>query len=304
MTIETTARELARLALEGSPEEFISLAIILNQAVREANRVLSDEERLAIQDAGVACFVKEAASGCLRAVDALCAIREPMNAAALLTGLCADPVFKDVKALKTRLEQVQSSLRLANSFEQYAGYFGAGKPVDEPLGPKHQAALDEARRIIRSLPEHYTTHELMAVGAGEGRVEEALLAEFPKLRVTFVDVRPAPARLHERVTAFAPKDYYDLPKQDGGFDLVVCHSLSRQPNPRAYVAFLQEQCQRGVYLLTESLPYYPIEQGDTIEEFHAVTVAGTEKLFSDLGLPVKIRRVAEGGHIIATSEPE
>lgn len=314
--IEKMAREMEQMAFEGRREEFLAAAMQANTRIRET-QVLSDEERLAIGDVTAASLANDVAARVLGAVDALLAIQQPMNAAALLRAVSHEPMLTRVTALHTRLKQIDHALRVANSFAEFAKQYDIPVGQDPPTvlhEPRNAFALDEARRILRSLPEHYTTHEVLAVGPYHGHFEDRLLEEFPKVKVTCVELaqfQPVYERLSakypDRVRYFKPTGYYDLPKQDGGYDLVVAlEVIEHQPNPRAYIACLQEQCSRGIYSVPEALKWYVRKdtvEAETYQHLHGFCEESLRKVFEDLGFSVKTTRLPSG-HVVAVSEPE
>lgn len=275
--IIAAARRAEQYAYDGDREGFLAECLGLNELVRKARESgvePSSEETIALTDAAAASMAQDVARQIESAARGLLALQQPIGASRLLTGALNDPLVSKVRCLKDLYAKVRGGLAHVETFEAFRTTHGRlpAEPVDLSA-PRVQEELAAVRRCLARLPQDRAARILLVGGV---EMQNALIDQFgSRIEVTRFDLASGGG-------------WFDLPKREGGYDLVVClNTLQRQPNLEGFVAFLHEQCAAGIYSVPEALKHYSPEttvDAPVYLNLHGFNEVALVKLFDRVGL--------------------
>lgn len=309
MTIKELAEKAQHQAYSGDTAGFTESCFSMNTAIREEGDRLGEEDAIALSDMGAASMTCDMARHLVRAADALCFMRQPMGAAALLKAATSDPALAKVEALRKRYAQVSEGISHANNWTQFRELHAKTEPPKVDVDtPRVKAELAAARAALASAKDPPL---VLSVGCGRGVQERALLHEFPTMQMAVVDLSGLGADLAReypsRVTVFDPSDRYALPTRPEGYDLVVCFdTLQQQPNVLGFLAFLQEQAAAGVYSVPEALVRACVEDrtDGPYTELNGFSPGSLVAAFDRIGIEGVIpKKTVDGYLVVSTSAP-
>ncbi|MDQ3513088.1 MAG: methyltransferase domain-containing protein [Chloroflexota bacterium] len=131
----------------------------------------------------------------------------------------------------------------------------SGNPVQRRLLDRFHAAIEST--VAGLHPESF-----LDAGCGEGFVAEILLTRMPGLAITGFDFNPSSVALAGRknpAATFVEASIYDIPFDDGSFDVVGCFEvLEHQPDPAAALAELARVARRAVVLSVPHEPFFSL----------------------------------------------
>lgn len=283
-----TARRAERCALDGDGEGFLAECLALNELVRkvrEGGADLSGEETIALTDVAAASMVQDVARQIESAARGLLALQQPIGASRLLVGALNDPLVGEVRCLKDLHAKVRAGLAHVETFDAFRTRHLSVEAESVDLeAPRVQAELAAVRRCLEGFLQDRPARVLLV---GSEEMGGVLTDQFgSRVEITRLDLALA-------------SGWFDLPKREGGYDLVLClNVLQQQPNLEGFVAFLHEQCGAGIYSVPEVLKHYsPVTTVDApvYLNLHGFNEAGLVRLFDRVGLEgMRTERTADG----------
>ncbi|MGH2531940.1 MAG: methyltransferase domain-containing protein [Thermomicrobiales bacterium] len=142
-----------------------------------------------------------------------------------------------------------------------------GAAVDTSNFRKHTHANPIQRQLINRFHRRImariadlSPESFLDAGCGEGFVAEIMLRQFPSLPIVGFDFNPASveaASAKNPTATFTTADIFDLPYENGTFDVVGCFEvLEHLPNPSAALAELARVAKQAVVLSVPHEPYF------------------------------------------------
>ena len=131
----------------------------------------------------------------------------------------------------------------------------SANPIQRRLLDRFHAAIEET--VAELAPTSF-----LDAGCGEGFVAEILLRRLPQMAITGFDFNPSSVALAQTKNpgaTFVEASIYDIPFEDGAFDVVGCFEvLEHQPDPAAALAELTRVARRAVVLSVPHEPFFSL----------------------------------------------
>ncbi|MEJ7762210.1 MAG: class I SAM-dependent methyltransferase [Thermomicrobiales bacterium] len=128
--------------------------------------------------------------------------------------------------------------------------------------PVQRRLLDRFHVAIEETVAGLAPASFLDAGCGEGFVTEILLRRVPGMAITGFDFNPSSVALAGKTNpgaTFVEASIYDIPFEDGAFDVVGCFEvLEHQPDPAAALAELARVARRAVVLSVPHEPFFSL----------------------------------------------
>lgn len=284
-TVIEAARRAERAGLMGDSATFVGECLTLSSLTR-GRESLTDEEAVAMTDASVSVSICDIAQQIARAAEGFVRLEQPIHASAFLSGPMANPILSLSPVLRETHARIRESLAHIETFSAFAEKQGSLPPTaPSTTDARVQAEIAAIRaEVTRIIQERGGPVRVLSVGGGALVQETAVSAEFgDAVEFSYCDLSAGGSN--------KPASWFDFPKREGGYDLVVClNAIQEQPNPAGFLAFLHEQCAHGVYSVPEPLrgPVNPMN-------VHSFNEPGLRALFDLVGLEgLRVSRTPDG----------